>query len=68
MQVELLDADGKPLKGFTRADCTPLEGDHRTLTVTWTGGQIAPEGAAMARFYLKRAFLYGFDLTEKGIE
>ena len=68
LQVELLDADGKPLQGFTRADCAPLEGDHRRLAVTWSGGQVAPKEAAKARFFLKRAFLYGFDFSGKGAD
>lgn len=60
LQVELLDAGGKPLPGFTRDDCPPLRGDHAALKVQWTGGDQAPERASQARFYLKRAFLYGF--------
>lgn len=60
LQVELLDARDKPLAGFTRADCPLLRGDDIAMPVQWTGGQIAPPEAAKARFYLKRAFLYGF--------
>jgi hypothetical protein len=61
LQVELLDGQGRPLPGFTRADCAPLRGDHAALVVHWKGGARAPEGARQARFYLKRAFLYGFE-------
>ncbi|MBI3922192.1 MAG: hypothetical protein HY318_12295 [Armatimonadetes bacterium] len=60
MQVEVLDAQGDPLPGFARDDCPPLRGDHRALWVKWTGGDKAPKGAKKVRFYLKRAFLYGF--------
>jgi hypothetical protein len=60
LQVELLDVENKPLAGFTRDDCLRLKGDHRAMQVEWTGGQAAPPEAATARFYLKRAFLYGF--------
>jgi len=62
LQVELLDQDGKPLAGFSRADCAPLKGDHDAIRVTWTGGAAAPPSARQAKFYLVRAFLYGFDL------
>jgi hypothetical protein len=60
IQVELLDQSDQPIKGFTRDDCMPLKGDHACLSATWTGGRKAPAAARKARFYLKRAFLYGF--------
>jgi hypothetical protein len=61
LQVELLDGQGKPLAGFTRGDCPLLRGDHAALSVKWKRGAAAPAAARKARFYLKRAFLYGFD-------
>lgn len=64
LEVELLDAQGKPLPGFTRADCLPLNGDHSSIAVRWKGGERAPEAARQAKFYLKRAFLYGLEFRE----
>lgn len=61
IQVELLDAAGKPVPGFSREDCLPLHGDHAEMAVKWRGGEATPAGARRARFYLKRAFLYGFE-------
>lgn len=61
--VELLDEQGKAVPGFTRADCQMLRGDHRSLTIQWKGGQVAPKEARKAKFYLKRAFLYGFEFS-----
>jgi hypothetical protein len=61
IQVELLDAAGLPLPGFTRDDSPLLRGDHSSLTVSWKGGDKAPAKARQARFFLKRAFLYGFE-------
>jgi hypothetical protein len=61
LQVELLDAGGEPLPGFTRDDSVPLKGDCTTTRVKWKGGDDAPAAARQARFYLKRAFLYGFE-------
>jgi len=61
LQVELLDEAGKPLPGFARDDCPPLKGDHAALAVRWKGGEAAPAAARQAKFYLKRAFLYGFE-------
>jgi hypothetical protein len=64
LRVELLDGQGKPLPGFTRDDCPPLRGDHTALPVRWQGGATAPAEARQAKFYLKRAFLYGFEWYE----
>src|SRR5262249_6808506 len=64
LQVELLDAAGKPLPGFTRDDCPLLKGDHAALAVRWKGGDAAPAAARQAKFYLKRAFLYRFAFRE----
>jgi hypothetical protein len=60
LQVELLDANDKPLPGFSRQDCIQLKGDHHSLKVKWAGGDRAPKEATKAKFYLKRVFLYGF--------
>ena len=60
LRVELLDEAGTPIPGYTRDDCPPLKGDHEALPVTWSGGDQAPPSARKAKFYLKRAFLYGF--------
>lgn len=65
IQVELLSAQGTPLPGFSRHDCALLSGDHSALQVTWTGGSRAPAGAMKVKFYLKRAFLYGFECRER---
>jgi hypothetical protein len=61
LQVELLDSNDKPLRGFGRQDCMPLKGDSHMLKVKWAGGDRAPKEAAKAKFYLKRVFLYGFE-------
>jgi len=68
LQVELLDDAGKPLRGFTREDCPALKGDEAALAVRWKGGDTAPAAARQARFYLKRAFLYGFDFRDTSPE
>ncbi len=35
MRVELQDADGKPVPGFTLNDCDPIWGDHIARIVKW---------------------------------
>jgi hypothetical protein len=38
VRVELQDGEGKPLPGFTLADCEPIWGDHIARIVKWKGG------------------------------
>ncbi len=38
IQVEIQDAQGNPLPGFTLADCEPIYGDHIARTVRWKEG------------------------------
>ena len=38
LAVELQDTQGKPIPGFTLADCLPLNGDEIEKTVAWKGG------------------------------
>jgi hypothetical protein len=38
IRVELQDANGKALPGFTLADCDPIYGDHIARTVSWQSG------------------------------
>ncbi len=37
IHVELLDADGKPIPGFSLGDCDAIKGDTISQTVTWQG-------------------------------
>ncbi len=60
LRAELLDSGGTVIKGYSHDDCRPITGDHHAVAVTWEAGKIAPRNAARIRFYLKRAFLYGF--------
>ncbi len=36
--VEILDAEGFPIQGFTLVDCKDIYGDHTKHVVTWEGG------------------------------
>ena len=65
LRVELLDAGGKVIPGYSRNDCRPIQGDFHSASVRWTSGTVAPNSTAKVRFILKRAFLYGFDIEEK---
>ncbi len=61
IRAELLDAAGRPIPGFTAADCEPLAGDQARVAFRWQGGETAPAAAVKTRFVLKRGFLYGYD-------
>ena len=60
---ELLDANGNPIPGFTRQDCTVFTGDNVGHQITWGGSTTLPStaGAPLAvRFYLRQANLYSY--------
>ena len=63
LQVELLDASGKPITGFTRADCLKASKDDLRYTIQWRG---KPDLSALQtqsvrlRFYLEQGDLYAF--------
>lgn len=66
--VELQDADGKPIPGFTLADCENLSGNFIDQAVYWKG---RPDVSALAgcpvriHIMLKRAKLYAFQFTKE---
>ncbi len=61
VQVEIQDAAGKPIPGFTLADCPEIFGDAIQQVVAWNGGsdlrQLAGKPVRL-RFVLKDADLY----------
>jgi hypothetical protein len=67
LRAEIEDADGKPIDGFTLADCTELRGDEIEKTVAWKAGE---DTSALAgkpvrlRFELKDADLYSVQFRE----
>jgi len=62
VRIELQDADGAPVKGFTLADSKPLRGDELDVAVAFAGGQLGPlaEKPMRIRFLLKSADVYSF--------
>lgn len=66
-RVEILDENGRPLRGFTRQDCHPVSGDAVAAPVRWE----KPLGALAGKpvrleFFLKNARLFAFDLASPG--
>ena len=67
IRVELQDADGKPLPGFTLEQCAPIFGDTLDRTVTWKGGSGVGElvgKPVRLRFVLRDADLYSLKFEE----
>ena len=60
LEVELLDPDGDPIEGFSRADYVAWHGDAKAQPERWSGGSVAPRDDVAAKFYLRRSRLYGF--------
>ncbi|MEO6808803.1 MAG: sialidase family protein [Isosphaeraceae bacterium] len=63
IQVELQDADGKPIDGFTAKDSPDLSGDEINAAVSWTkGGDLSSLAGKpiRIRFILKDADLFSF--------
>jgi hypothetical protein len=63
LRVELQDADGKPLPGFTLSECDEIYGDQIERTVSWNHRQDVGDlqGQILRlRFVLRDADLYSF--------
>jgi len=64
-RVELQDAAGKPLPGFTLEDCAPITGDFTDHTVKWKGGSLAAyDGKPLQlRVLMEKADLFSFQFV-----
>jgi hypothetical protein len=63
IRIELQDAGGKPIPGFTLGDCHEVFGDHLDRVVTWKSGSELDKLAGKPlrlRFALKDADVYSF--------
>jgi hypothetical protein len=67
IQVEIQDADGKPIKGYSLEDCPQIFGDNLRTIVRWEnkGGDVRPLSGkpVRLRFLLKDADLYSFQFV-----
>jgi hypothetical protein len=62
VEVEVLDAAGKPIAGFARSDCRALSGAGVRQLVRWKGGERVPAQAKSLRVFLEDADLYAIRL------
>ena len=64
IRVEVLDAQGRRLRGFTKQDVVPLQGDSLNHHVTWQGRTLAdlPAGDILLRIHLENAVVYALSM------
>ncbi len=62
VQVEIVDADGNPIPGFTKADCKKMQGNTIEQEVTWNNASVGTLVGTPVRlkFYMSYADLYSF--------
>lgn len=65
VRVEVLDAKGKPIPGFTLDDAPLLSGNELAQDVTWRGGQLSDLAgqAVQLRFNLHLAKVFAFEFV-----
>ncbi len=66
-EAEVLDADGKPLAGFARADAIAINGNSVRMPVRWRNGDdVSPLAGkpVRLRFHLRDCKLYAFQFRE----
>lgn len=60
LRVELRDASGEVIPGYSETNCDVLTGDHTEHAVTWNGNSALPAGPVRLRFILRNAELFAF--------
>lgn len=67
LQAELCDVKGRPIKGFTRLDCMPVNGDSTRKKVTWRDKQdinVLANQPVRLKFYITNAKFYSFWISQ----
>ena len=65
IRVELLNEEGRRIRGFSREDAVAIQGDALRHPVRWTGqaeGSLPP-GRVLIRLHLERATVYAVTLS-----
>ena len=64
IRVEVLDQRGYRVRGFSRDDAVPIQGDGLRLPVTWKGRSLAdlPRGRYLLRLHLDHAEVFALTL------
>lgn len=63
LAVEVLDAEGRPIPGYTRTDCLPMRGDSVRHEVAWRQRNRLPVGQPLRlRFHMEDTQLYSYQV------
>ena len=63
IRVELLDADGRRIEGFTMDDAVEIKGDSLRHEVRWKGRPVSlPAGDYLVRIHLNKATVYAMTI------
>lgn len=63
LRMQICDLHGKPLKGYTYADCQPVRSDSVKARIEWKQPrQPLPGEPAILQFSLKNAKVFGFEM------
>ncbi len=67
LRVELLDETGSPLKGFSLADCQPLQGDEIEQAIPWKSANLKQHAGqpVRLRFVLEDGELYAYQFRTR---
>ena len=65
--AELVDDGGNVPLGFGRETSDAFSGDGSRATMTWRGRAECPADDLRVRFYVREAFLYGFEFVDAGV-
>ncbi len=64
VRVQVLDVEGRPVRGFTFAECRPITGDSLAASVDWNGSLAALRGQPVRlQIELRRAALFALELN-----
>jgi hypothetical protein len=66
IRVEVLDGDGKRVRGFSYDESIPIKGNSLKHAVQWKSGGLSglPERSYLLRIHLKNATVYAITVRE----
>ena len=64
--AELVDSNGNVPVGFNKENSDGVTSDTSRIRMTWRGQSKSPSDGLRVRFYIKQAFIYGFQFVDAG--
>ena len=66
IKAELVDANGNVPTGFNKENSDAVTSDTSRIRMTWRGESESPSDGLRVRFYIRQAFIYGFQFVDAG--